>query len=59
VAVAGIGVMNVESLQKAHLKPGVMPDFSPFLNLHNSFCSKQGDELLINLLAKYAYCTID
>jgi hypothetical protein len=38
-------VINVKSLQKPYVKPGIMPDFGPFFYLHYAFrvpCSKQG-----------------
>lgn len=37
VTVTWISMMNVKSLQKAHVKLGVMPDLRPFLSWHDSF----------------------
>jgi hypothetical protein len=45
VTVTWISMMNVKSLQKPHIKLGIMPDFGPFLHWHDASrvpFSKQG-----------------
>src|SRR5437762_8480630 len=37
VTVTWISMMNVKSLQKPHVKLGIMPDLRPFLSWHDSF----------------------
>jgi hypothetical protein len=56
------GMLNVMSLQKPYIKPGIMPDFGPFLSVHFAPAPfpKQGQIAgqVFNLFPRWPYCII-